>query len=222
MSRLKIILNSIFKRYKNIRNNTKISLISLYDDRCKLSKNIFVDALCILHSTEIGEYSYVGRNCNLSHCKIGRFCSISSDVKIGLAKHPTDYITSSPLFYSKNNVLNICFSEEKTHYFNEYDEVIIENDVWIGANVIIKGGVKIGSGAIIGAGSIVTKDVDPYTIVFGNPAKLYKKRFHDDVIEKLLQLRWWEFKEDKYKYVALYLSDIDKFINIFYDEKGIN
>jgi len=105
-----------------------------------------------------------------------------------------------------------------------YGDVVIKNDVWIGARVIIKGGVEIGDGAVIGAGSVVTKDVDPYTIVAGVPAKPIKKRFDDDVIETLMKLRWWDLPHDELKEIIKQIGpdNIKEFIKIVQDKKFEN
>jgi acetyltransferase-like isoleucine patch superfamily enzyme len=105
-----------------------------------------------------------------------------------------------------------------------YGDVILKNDVWVGARVIIKGGVEIGDGAVIGAGSVVTKDVDPYTIVAGVPAKPIKKRFDDDVIETLMKLRWWDLPHDELKEIIKQIGpdNIKEFIRIVQDKKFEN
>lgn len=135
---------------------------------------------------EIGAFSYVGRGFRYySPLKIGRFCSIAEDVKIGLHSHPTDRVSTSPYFYAKkwnwngkNRPWNQAF--EEMGMLEEYNEaaqpVEIGHDVWIGANACIKGGIKIGDGAIVACGAVVTKDVAPFSIVGGVPAHLIKMR----------------------------------------------
>ena len=102
-----------------------------------------------------------------------------------------------------------------------YGDIILKNDVWVGQRVIIKGGVEIGDGAVIGAGSIVTKDIDPYTIVAGSPARPIKKRFDDDVIATLMKLRWWDLPHDKLKEIIKQIGpdNIKEFIRIVQDKK---
>ena len=94
-------------------------------------------------------------------------------------------------------------------------DIIIENDVWIGAKATIMSGVTIHNGAVIGANSVITKDIPPYAIVVGNPGKIVKYRFTEEQIEKLLQIKWWDWNEDKIRYNALLMwsNNIDKFIN---------
>ena len=116
----------------------------------------------------ISDYSYVGNYSNALYCRIGKFCSIGDNCEIGGGSHPTDWISTSPVFYSGRNVLRKNFSK---NVYNEFKKTTIGNDVWIGSKCLIKGGITIGDGAIIGMGSVVTHNVPPYEIWAGNPAK---------------------------------------------------
>jgi acetyltransferase-like isoleucine patch superfamily enzyme len=124
---------------------------------------------------------------NCGNLKIGSFCSISSNVKIFLSgNHRTDWVTTYPF--------NVVFPkfESFTGHPQSKGDVVIGNDVWIGMGSLILSGVKIGDGAVVGAGSIVTKDVPPYTIVAGNPAKIINLRFSQEEIQSLLRIQWWD------------------------------
>jgi acetyltransferase-like isoleucine patch superfamily enzyme len=101
-----------------------------------------------------------------------------------------------------------------THYFETTKRTKIGNDVWIGNNCLIKNGITIGDGAIIGMGSVITKDVEPYMIVAGNPGKIIRKRFDDETIEFLINTKWWELNDDDLAQKAYYFNDINKFISI--------
>lgn len=149
----------------------------------------------VFSDSQIGAYSYISSNCVMYNAEIGKFCSIAANVKIGLGKHPVDFISTSPVFYSLNKQCGKSFTDRSL--FKEGEDTYIGNDVWIGTNVIILDGIKIGDGSIIGAGSVVTKDVEPYTIVAGIPAKLIKKRFSEEVVGKLQSLKWWNWEEEK-------------------------
>lgn len=164
----------------------------------------------------IGKYTYgapiVKDWHQRSTLKIGNFSSIAENVTILLGgNHPTDWISSFPF--------GVVFEDFKERYY-EYPKlskgsVIIGNDVWIGLNTTILSGITIGDGAVIAANSNVTKNVEPYAIVGGNPAKLIKKRFSDEAISKLLVIKWWEWDIDKIKdNLDLILSDkIEPFID---------
>ncbi|MGP5174569.1 CatB-related O-acetyltransferase [Psychrobacter immobilis] len=131
---------------------------------------------------------------------IGRYCSIGKDVKIGLADHPLTNFTTHPLYTGKviidNNTSNIL-SDCKVEQFPEVQlSLMISDDVWIGDDVLIKKGIKVGQGAVIGANSVVTKDVPPYSIVVGSPAKVLKYRFTDEIIEKLIESEWYKISPE--------------------------
>jgi acetyltransferase-like isoleucine patch superfamily enzyme len=162
---------------------------------------------CILNSVELGDYSYIGRNCLLQNVKIGKYCSIANDVMIGLGNHPINHFSTSPLFYKKNNTLGKTLVSEDLD-FEEYKEIVIENDVWIGARVTILDGVKIGNGSIIASGSVVTKDVPDYAIVGGVPAKILKYRFEERKIKFLLKELWWHKDLEEIKNKMKQLNDI--------------
>lgn len=120
----------------------------------------------------------------------GSYCSIAPNVRILRANHPANTFTSHPILY---NPIMSYVKEDKL----KREPLLIGHDVWIGANVAILPGVKIiGNGAIIGAGSIVTKDVEPYSVVVGNPGKKIRKRFNDSIIERLEKTKWWELEFD--------------------------
>ena len=158
------------------------------------------------------KYSFCGYNCEIFNCEIGSYCSIANNVVIGGAMHPIKWVSMSPVFYEGRDSVKKKFA----HYTREIDKMtIIEHDVWIGQNVLIKQGVRIGIGAIIGMGSVVTKDVEPYTIVAGNPAKEIKKRFDEITINRLLASKWWELNDKEISKYSPYFIDPAKFLAIF-------
>jgi acetyltransferase-like isoleucine patch superfamily enzyme len=127
----------------------------------------------------IGDYTYVGSNCFLTNSEIGRYSSIGNDVIVGPGEHDYRRISTS------SKVSNISYNDltEK--------ECKIGNDVWIGAKSIILRGVAVGDGAVIGAGSVVTKDIPPFAIAVGVPARVIKYRFSENEITKILDSKWW-------------------------------
>ena len=139
---------------------------------------------------EIGVGSYGGlrvvKYTDKFTLRIGKYCSFAEGVQIMLdGGHNTHWVTTYPF-----NVFGNC-SQHRDHPTGKGD-VIIGSDVWIGYNATILSGVEIGSGAVVGANSTVTKNVPPYAIVAGNPAEIIKYRFSDDIIDKLMDLRWWD------------------------------
>ena len=167
---------------KHIHPSVSLGRYVVIEKHCKIDRNIKISDF-----TYINEYTRIDANTS----SIGKYCSISHNVKIGMGPHPLNFVSTSPFLYLKRN--NIVEKD----LFDEYREkgyTTIEHDVLIGANSIILAGVKIGTGAVVGAGSIVTKDVKPYHIVAGNPAKVIGKRFDDKTIEQLLLSQWWDMK----------------------------
>lgn len=157
----------------------------------------------VLNST-FDKHSFCGYDCQINNSDIGSFCSIADNVIIGPSSHPYNWVGGSPVFYSGKDSVKAKFSEfERENPLR----TVIGNDVWIGINSMIKSGVKIGHGSIIGMGSVVTKDVAPYTIVGGCPAKIIKKRFDDEVILGLLESKWWDLKDSELRKLAKHIKD---------------
>lgn len=146
----------------------------------------------IYHSS-LGDFSYVGRNTRLAYADVGKFCSIAGDVIVGMGSHTLSYLSTSPIFTEEKNGSGHKWSSSTI--IDPFHPVRVGNDVWIGTRALILGGVTIGDGAIIGAGAIVTKDVPPYAIVAGVPAKIIRYRFPCELIEKLETLKWWDLPE---------------------------
>lgn len=169
----------------------------------KIDSRAAVGDGAVLINSSVGRYSYVYGS-SLIETEMGSFCSVGSGCVVGGGRHPTNWVSSSPVFYNKGNVLKKNFSNQR---FDEYVKTVIGNDVWIGSRVFVKGGVTIGHGAIIGMGSVVTHDIPPYEIWAGNPAHCIRKRFDEDTIKKLLELRWWDWDEEKLKKYGDYFCD---------------
>ena len=182
------------KRFANVIIDRKC----LINQDSKISPFVHILENCIINNVSLSSYSYVGRNCLIQNATIGKFCSIANDVFIGLGKHPTDYFSTSPLFYRRNNTFNLSLVGQDLQ-FEEYKKIDIGHDVWIGARAIILDGLSIGHGAIIAANSVVTKDVPAYAILGGVPAKIIKYRFNKNKIDMLLESQWWDWELEKIK-----------------------
>lgn len=186
------------RRVKKQLQNRKISFFMFYDEQTTISNKTRIQRFVVLRKCSLGDYSYIGYNTNIYHADIGKFCSISKDVSIGLPSHPVHYLSTSPLFVNPSNGTGYSWADK--NYFDPAPaKVRIGNDVWIGMKSTIMGGIHIGNGAVVAAHSVVTKDVPPYAIVGGVPAKVIRYRFPEDVIERLEKLAWWNRSDDYLK-----------------------
>lgn len=194
---LKELIYSILvrRKFKNSEIHTKS-----VSTQAQIGENsVIYEGVDIKDKVVLGKYNLVNKNTLIRSANTGNYVSIGPNCQIGMPEHPTDHMSTSPFIYNKYRSIIELYS------WSEFQKApIIGNDVWIGGNTIILQGVKIGNGAIVAAGAVVTKDVEPYSIVGGVPAKLIKKRYDEETIHYLLDLKWWDMpiKElRKYKYL---------------------
>lgn len=189
---------------------TGFSLVRSEKAYTKTGKSTKLNAPFFLHKVEIGDYTYLSVNSRVCNTTIGKFCSIGPNFSCGLGVHPTNGISTAPMFYStaKQNGISLC----KENKVEESLLTAIGNDVFIGANVTVLDGVTIADGAVIGAGALVTKDIPPYAIAVGVPAKVVKYRFGEETIQKLLEKRWWDDGDEKLKTIEKCFWEIDAFL----------
>lgn len=184
---------TLYKNSTLINSNLKKN-ISIGDDttvvNCSLGEKIAINRRCYLNDSVVGDYTYFGINTIINFSKIGKFCSIGRNVDIGGMNHDYTKVSMLPKYRFKQ-LLN---GGEKLIEKEEHSSLCeIGNDVWIGAGANILHNVKVGDGAIIGAGAVVTRNVEPYSIVTGVPAKKIKYRFDKHIIEELLKIKWWDW-----------------------------
>ena len=187
---------------------SKIQIASIKNSEIDSTAKVYEKSA--LNKVKLGRYSYVGKNTNITDAKIGSFCSIGAGCQIGGGVHPTSMVSTSPVFLKGKSAVGYNFGSLE---YEPSITVIIENDVWIGSGVFIKAGVTIGTGAIVGAHAVVTHDVEPYTIVAGVPAGVVRKRFDDDIIQKLEDIKWWDWSDEKIKKYSEYFGDPIKLFN---------
>lgn len=202
-------MNHFIKGWFKHLTNKKISNVALVSSTNKISKLARINRLVKIKNSEVGDYSYIGPSCDITNTNIKRFCSIADNCRIGTASHTLNNLSTSPIFTLKNNGTATSWVSESIKHNNEVKQVNIGNDVWIATHVIIKDGVTIRDGAIIGAGAVVVKDVPPYAVVGGVPAKIIKYRFSEEIIKKLEEMEWWNYSDEKLKNNIQYFQTED-------------
>lgn len=171
--------------------------------------NVVFANTSVLNSV-LGNHSFIQKNSRVLNADIGKFCSISSRVSIGLGRHATSMVSSHPAFYSSSQPVAKSFCP--TDHYAPFKRISIGNDVWIGENVMIMDGVRIGNGAVIAMGSVVTANVPDYAVVAGNPARVFMSRFDDEVKKRLLASRWWDRPDEWFEKHCASFSDPESFL----------
>ena len=164
-----------------------------------------------LESSSVGAFSYIQAGTALTNVEVGSFCSIAGGVTLGLAAHPTHMVSTSPVFYDCEQPLPRFLTSTRVFTVN-MPRTTVGSDVWIGQSVMVKAGVNIGVGAVIGAGAVVTRDIPPYTIVTGVPARPVRSRFAPEICQRLLESRWWELKVDELERLAPEFVDPERLL----------
>lgn len=192
------MLGGVAQRWRDHRNpmNAKYPDVKFesgagaYGD-CQFKEGVVVRSRTILRDCTVGRYTYFAADSVIANSRVGAFCSVGPEIRVGLGRHPSrDYVSTYPSFYSRNSAGTIDLGVHTD--FEEYQPISIGNDVLISARSMILDGVTIGNGAIVGAGAVVVKDVPAYAVVVGTPAQLVRKRFNDEQIEFLELLKWWD------------------------------
>ena len=187
---------------------SRVALLAVLQE-AQVDKTAAIGSGAKFYRSSIGRYSYVSRNCFVTDTGIGSFTSIAADCYIGGTPHTMEWVSTSPVFHKWGNILRRNFSR---HEFEIFIRTTIGNDVWIGTGAMIRAGVTIADGAVIGMGSVLTKDVGPYEIWAGNPARFIRKRFDDETIERLQKSRWWEKEDSEIEKFAIYMTNPSSFL----------
>lgn len=166
----------------------------------------------LILESRIGDYTYTMDDVTMNYTEIGRFTSIASHVCINPVDHPMHRVTQHHMTY-RRSIYGLAETDDVEFFdWRRSQRVTIGHDVWVGHGAIIMKGVHIGTGAVVGSGAIVTKDVEPYAIVVGSPARPLRKRFSQPVIDRLLQTAWWDWPRELIEERWHELNDIDSFL----------
>lgn len=209
-----------------------IFVMPIFKIKCRISKHVLYEKNSIIYPSckfegynricrssyvsrsYMGFGSYIGNNCNIVSTQIGKYSCIGPYVRTTSGVHPTDYVSMHPAFYSLRGQAG--FTYVKKQLFDERMDreyhTIIGNDVWIGDSALLMEGVHIGNGAVVAAGAIVTKDVPPYAIVAGVPAKVIKYRFDESIRTELNRVEWWNKDEEWIKKHTEDFVDVNAFL----------
>lgn len=206
------MLQFLFFLYLKIRNYSCHIGWCVFSRNVKLGKHVTIEKGSVIMSDYINDYTYIGSSSYIDKSvkKIGKFCSIAMNAKIGLQNHPFHWVSTHPIAYKKK----YGFIKKDRPLSDTNDKkTTIGNDVWIGANVTVLGGVTIENGAVIAANSLVNSNIEPYAIYAGTPAKLVKYRFDQDVIDKLNRSNWWNWERKKIQKQIPLFDDVQTFLD---------
>jgi len=164
---------------------------------CRLGRYTEVGARTRLSETELGDYSYISEDGEVIHTRVGKFTSIAASVRINPGNHPMERASQAHFTYRARAYWPEEADEAAFFDRRRASPVTIGHDVWIGHGVVVLPGRTVGDGAVLGAGAIVTRDVSPYTIVVGNPARPVRERFPARIAERLQRLAWWDWDHER-------------------------
>ena len=168
----------------------------------------------VIRNVRLGFGSYINNNGDFSDTTIGKYTSIGANVSTVIGRHPlSKQAAMHPAFTNPNKIFGFSYAENKT-FMDTLGHIEIGNDVWIGNNFLIMDGVRIGDGAVVGTGALVTKDLPPYSINTGVPAKTRRYRFEPSQAEALLELKWWDRGEKWIRSNIDSFKDADKLIEV--------
>lgn len=186
---------------------------------CNLGRYTEISDHAVLAESSLGDYSYVMQRCDIIYTDIGKFSNIASDVRINPGNHPVEWVSQHHFLYRLKQYELAGEDNESFFKWRSIQRVHIGHDTWIGHRAIILPGITIGNGAVIAAGSVVTKDVAPYTIVGGVPAKQIRQRFPSAIGRSLEKIGWWHWSHEQLRERLEDFYNIREFIHKYNREK---
>lgn len=210
----------LFKLRYRLTKHVLCERKSIVYPSCKFEGNNRICRGSYISRSFVGFGSYIGNDCNIVSTQIGKYSCIGPNVRTTSGVHPTEFVSMHPAFYSLRGQAGFTYS--KKQLFDEQMDgeyhTIIGNDVWIGDSALLMEGIHIGNGAVVAAGAIVTKDVPPYAVVAGVPAKVIKYRFEKEIYEQLEGTKWWDKGEEWIEKHSGAFCNVREFISSFSSE----
>lgn len=176
---------------------------------CVLGRFSDVGERVVMAECELGDYSYVERGAEAIYTTIGKFCAIASNARLNALNHPIERVTQHKISYRPNEYFVGAKIDKSFREKRRKARVSIGHDVWIGHGAIVMPGIAIGHGAVVAAGAVVTKDVEPYAIVAGVPARRIKWRFVKSIRERIISLAWWDWEHDRLAAAAADMQQLE-------------
>ena len=164
---------------------------------CRLGRYSAIGERVVLREVSVGDYTYFERHAEAIYTEIGKFCSIAANSRINALAHPLERLTTHKLTYRRNEFFRYLGVDDQFRERRRAKRVTIGHDVWIGHGGVVMPGVSIGNGAVVGANAVVTRDVEPYWIVAGSPARVLRPRFEPAIAERIERLAWWDWPAER-------------------------
>lgn len=164
---------------------------------CRLEPCVAIGERVILRDVTVGAYTYFERHAEAIYATLGKFCSVAANTRINALEHPIERITQHKVSYRPNEYFRYLGVDSGFRERRQAKRVTIGHDVWIGHGAVILPGMTVGNGAVIGANAVVTRDVEPYAIVAGAPARMLRRRFTPDIAARIEKLAWWDWPAEK-------------------------